>query len=82
MSCPICESLHREHTELCGKEAELTLAEREIALTPAKRKTSANATASTESTVDAYRPGILSARRRQMQVVSELKDHKALAHSA
>jgi len=94
MPCPICESLHREHNELCGREAALTLAERETTLTPGKRKalrsekplqserSTMSPTAAGASTADTSREQILLARKRQMQVASELENHKALAHSA
>ena len=93
MTCPICEALHREHNELCGKEAALTLAERKIALSPAKRKalqteksqsekSMTGPAAADETIADTSREQILSARKRQMKVASELENHKVLAHSA
>jgi hypothetical protein len=71
MKCPVCESLNREHNHLCEEEARLTLAERAVSSTAAAPAPSAP-----------LREQILSARKRQSRVASDLRNHKALAHSA
>ncbi len=71
MKCPVCESLHREHNQLCEEEARLTLAERTAKSVAAEPAPSAP-----------LRDRILSARKRQSRVASDLRNHKALAHSA
>ena len=73
MKCPVCESLHREHNQLCEEEARLTLAER----TGKPVLSSADPAHSAP-----LRERILSARKRQSRVASDLRNHKALAHSA
>jgi hypothetical protein len=71
MKCPVCESLHREHNQLCEEEARLTLAER-----------TGKPAASDSGRSAPLRERILSARKRQSRVASDLQNHKAMAHSA
>ena len=73
MPCPVCQSLCCEHNEVAGKEAALTIAE---------RLTLIQLTGAGKSTADPPREEILSARKRQMQIASELENHRKLAHSA
>jgi len=73
MKCPVCESLHREHNQLCEEEARLTLAE---------RTAKSGASAADAAPPAQLREKILSARKRQSRVASDLRDHKAMAHSA
>jgi len=73
MSCPICESLNREHSLLCEEEARLTLVERSKTI---------GRSAAGESASPPQREQILSARKRQVRIASKLENHKALAHSA
>jgi len=67
MSCPKCQSLNREHDQLCREEAKLTLAERN---------------GLQEAEGGPLREKVLQARKGQARVLAERREHKAMAHSA
>jgi len=73
MRCAICDHLRREHDDLCGQEAALTLAERKEMIVPTRPREPASLLS---------RDRILSLRKRQARVASDLDQHNALAHSA
>ena len=74
MECPVCVALNREHGRECEIEATAILKER-------------------SGQVSAYRPEssgpgesiqevVLTSRKRQMQIASELERHRAVDHVA
>ncbi len=74
MRCPICDELHREHSQACEEEATASLEQRYVLLRPPAR--------STDSKAQERQATILSSKKRQLKIVARLEQHKAMAHTA
>ncbi len=74
MTCPICESLNREHSRECEVEATAVIRQRSELF----RKSRAHGWGTDQSHVEV----VLASRKRQLRITSQLQRHKATAHAA
>lgn len=74
MTCPICESLNREHSRECEIEAAAVLRQRSELVR--------NSQAGCSGTDQNYVEVVLASRKRQLQITSQLQQHKEAAHAA
>jgi len=73
MLCPTCETLQRDHSRECELEAKAILRQHKPF--------------SEDSEADVMRPGnlvdvIIESRKRQLELTSEINEHRASAHAA
>ena len=71
MECPVCASLHCEHSKECETEAVATLQQR------AARQARSEADRSSR---DGLETVILESRKRQALIANELHGHREIAH--
>jgi hypothetical protein len=71
MECPVCASLHCEHSKECQTEAVATLQHRASRLARS---------AADRSSHDGLETVILESRKRQARIATELHGHREIAH--
>jgi hypothetical protein len=74
MTCPVCESLNREHSRECEIEAAAVIRQRFELF----RKFRGDGSGTDQNHVEV----VLASRKRQLQITSQLQRHKAAAHAA
>jgi plasmid stability protein len=74
MPCPICEKLHREHSQQCEAEAR-TIIKQQLSLCFGGMGTAIALDPSLDE-------AILLSRKRRLKLASEMNEHKASHHAA
>jgi hypothetical protein len=76
MRCPVCDELHREHSNACKEEASASLKQRyEVMLNAPVENADPQALLHRQEV-------ILSSKKRQLKIAARLEQHRAMAHSA
>jgi hypothetical protein len=74
MSCATCDALRHDHNRECGVEAEAALALR--------RRIMNDPLAHPEAPDSVLEDAILASRKKQLEIVFRLHEHKSMAHAA